>query len=437
MSRFLDQADLEGLYALAACVVFPSLYEGFGLPVLEAMARGVPVACSNRASLPEVAGDAALLFDPEDAATIAAAIERLLGRPGAACARAGRERAAGFTWERTAELTARDLPRARVALQHALERALERQPLARSRGTRRRSRSRSAWPAACTRTIAAARSSGEAEGATNPFTPSSTSSTAALSGPATTTLGVPARGRLDHDHAVALAARGKHHAERARERALHALGAHEAGHVERVVRARARRAAGAPARARGRRRRSRRGAPGCARAQRRERGHERRHALLRDVAAGEHDERLGRARARCASSGPAYSPSSTVSRRSRPASTQPAGVEAREAERALRHAQAERLHALADPPADSAEVLAPVLAAPDLVPVDHEPEAAAAAAPTAAASSEKYGKRGGVDHVVAARRGAAGARARRRRTRAAGGSAAVPPPRRAPCAARR
>ena len=66
--EYLGAADLEGLYALAALVVVPSLYEGFGLPVLEAMARGVPVVTSDRSSLPEVAGDAALLVDPDDAA---------------------------------------------------------------------------------------------------------------------------------------------------------------------------------------------------------------------------------------------------------------------------------------------------------------------------------------------------------------------------------
>jgi len=108
--RFLgwtSEADVEGLFALAGAFVFPSFYEGFGLPVLEAMVRGVPVACSDRASLPEVAGDAALLFDPADPASIAACIVRILGDPDEArrLQTAGRERAAGFTWERTARAT--------------------------------------------------------------------------------------------------------------------------------------------------------------------------------------------------------------------------------------------------------------------------------------------------------------------------------------------
>jgi glycosyltransferase involved in cell wall biosynthesis len=111
---WLAEEEIEGLWALADAFVFPSLYEGFGLPVLEAMARGVPVACSNASCLPEVAGEAALLFDPSDEHAIAAAIERLLDDHAETerLRAAGRARARTFTWERTAELTLASYERA-------------------------------------------------------------------------------------------------------------------------------------------------------------------------------------------------------------------------------------------------------------------------------------------------------------------------------------
>jgi glycosyltransferase involved in cell wall biosynthesis len=111
---WISPAELEGLWALADAFVFPSLYEGFGLPVLEAMARGVPVACSNASSLPEVAGEAALLFDPRDEAAIAGALQRLLSdRPLADRLRVlGVQRSREFTWERTARLTLESYARA-------------------------------------------------------------------------------------------------------------------------------------------------------------------------------------------------------------------------------------------------------------------------------------------------------------------------------------
>jgi glycosyltransferase involved in cell wall biosynthesis len=104
---WVDDPDLEGLYRAAALFAFPSLAEGFGLPVLEAMARGVPVACARASSLPEVAGDAARYFDPLDIDAIAAALDELLADREAAArlAQAGPERARRFTWERAARGT--------------------------------------------------------------------------------------------------------------------------------------------------------------------------------------------------------------------------------------------------------------------------------------------------------------------------------------------
>jgi glycosyltransferase involved in cell wall biosynthesis len=98
----VSQAELVDLYRRAACVVFPSLYEGFGAPPLEAMACGTPVAASNVASLPEVCGDAAVLFDPHDVAAIAGGIREALARSNALTA-LGLERALLFTWAAAAE----------------------------------------------------------------------------------------------------------------------------------------------------------------------------------------------------------------------------------------------------------------------------------------------------------------------------------------------
>jgi len=102
---FVADRDLPSLYRRALAVVFPSLYEGFGLPPLEAMACGTPVAASKAGSLGEVLGRAALELDPEDPAQMATALERLVGdeRLRAELAEAGRARAARFSWQRTAE----------------------------------------------------------------------------------------------------------------------------------------------------------------------------------------------------------------------------------------------------------------------------------------------------------------------------------------------
>lgn len=96
--------DLPALYGGAELFVFPSQYEGFGLPVLEAMACGAPVVCSNRSSLPEVAGDAALLCDPSDVSALAQAMEYIVVDRARQVEwrERGLARAAQFTWARTA-----------------------------------------------------------------------------------------------------------------------------------------------------------------------------------------------------------------------------------------------------------------------------------------------------------------------------------------------
>jgi alpha-1,3-rhamnosyl/mannosyltransferase len=101
------EADLPALYRGARLFVFPSLYEGFGLPVLEAMACGTPVICSNTSSLPEVAGDAALLVAPLDVNAWVAAIGRVLGDAALAddMRQRGLQQAARFTWAQTAQQT--------------------------------------------------------------------------------------------------------------------------------------------------------------------------------------------------------------------------------------------------------------------------------------------------------------------------------------------
>lgn len=99
--------DLAGLYGACAVFVYPSLYEGFGLPVLEAMSAGAPVVTSNLSSLPEVAGDAAILVDPSDVCSISEGIARVISDPGlgADLSRRSKERASLFSWEKTALLT--------------------------------------------------------------------------------------------------------------------------------------------------------------------------------------------------------------------------------------------------------------------------------------------------------------------------------------------
>jgi glycosyltransferase involved in cell wall biosynthesis len=100
---YVEEADLPALYAHAEVLAMPSFYEGFGLPCIEAMACGTPVVAADRAALPEACGGAALLADPEDEDAFAAALIRAAGPERERLTEAGRTRAAGLTWARSAE----------------------------------------------------------------------------------------------------------------------------------------------------------------------------------------------------------------------------------------------------------------------------------------------------------------------------------------------
>jgi glycosyltransferase involved in cell wall biosynthesis len=104
---YVSDAELKALYQSAACFVYPSLYEGFGLPPLEAMACGCPVVLSSAGALPEVGGDAVLYFEPHDPVALASAVERVLYEPGLArqLRERARARAAELTWDRCARQT--------------------------------------------------------------------------------------------------------------------------------------------------------------------------------------------------------------------------------------------------------------------------------------------------------------------------------------------
>ena len=107
LSGYVEDEDLACLYSAATALVYPSLYEGFGLPILEAMACGCPVVCSNTSCLPETAGDAAFLVDPHDPGALAAILDDLVENDmlRREMSERGRIRAAMFTWEKTAQRT--------------------------------------------------------------------------------------------------------------------------------------------------------------------------------------------------------------------------------------------------------------------------------------------------------------------------------------------
>ena len=105
LTGFFDDVDLPVLYGLAEVFVFPSLYEGFGIPLLESMACGTPVVAARNSSLPEVVGDAGLYVDAEDPATIVAALRQVLNDTALQrlLTEKGLARARTFTWQRAAQ----------------------------------------------------------------------------------------------------------------------------------------------------------------------------------------------------------------------------------------------------------------------------------------------------------------------------------------------
>ena len=109
LTGYVPESDLPALYSSALCFVYPSYFEGFGLPPLEAMKCGAPVIVGNRTSLPEVVGDAGLTVDPFDVDAIAGAIRKLMNDPTlrAKLSQKGQDRASAFTWRETARQTLR------------------------------------------------------------------------------------------------------------------------------------------------------------------------------------------------------------------------------------------------------------------------------------------------------------------------------------------
>ncbi len=106
-SGYVPNKELPAIYSMAEMFLYPSLRESFGIPMLEAMACGVPVICSNTSSMPEVAGDAAILVDPTNAAEIAASVKKLLSDEGlrSSLVKAGFKRVEKFTWKANAQKT--------------------------------------------------------------------------------------------------------------------------------------------------------------------------------------------------------------------------------------------------------------------------------------------------------------------------------------------